>query len=166
MRGQSGGEDFELLGQRRIRIEGEPRLSLAHHVNHFDAGQDCGCGGGRFEAEHRLDTALDAPMVLLDPIVQILAPADPDRLQRRRERSCKRFVVSQETIASRLVWLPSMTMRSGRPMTLQRLSEEAFGRRQVALLAEIEFDGVADTVDGAIEIHPLATDLDWPRTLM
>jgi hypothetical protein len=69
MRGQSGGEDFELLGQGRIRIEGVPRLSLAHHVDHFDAGKDGGGGGRRFEAEHRPDPALDAPMVLLDPIV-------------------------------------------------------------------------------------------------
>jgi hypothetical protein len=81
MRGQSGGEDFELLGQGRIRIEGVPRLSLAHHVNHFDSGQHGGGGGRRFEAEHRPDTAFDAPMVLLDPIVQVLTPADPDRLQ-------------------------------------------------------------------------------------
>jgi hypothetical protein len=35
----------------------------------------------RFEAEHGPDAALDAPMVLLDPIVEILAPADADRVQ-------------------------------------------------------------------------------------
>lgn len=32
------GEDGELLGEGRIWIEGESRLSFAHHVNHFDAG--------------------------------------------------------------------------------------------------------------------------------
>ena len=32
------GEDGELLGKGRIWIEGESRLSFAHHVNHFDAG--------------------------------------------------------------------------------------------------------------------------------
>jgi len=62
MRGQSGGEDFELLGQGSIRIEGIPRLSLAHQVNPFDAGKDGGGGGRRFEAKHRPDPALDAPM--------------------------------------------------------------------------------------------------------
>lgn len=40
IRGQSHGKNFELLSQRRIRIEGVSRLSLAHHVNHFDTGQD------------------------------------------------------------------------------------------------------------------------------
>lgn len=45
-------------------------------------------------------------------------------------------------------------------MTLQPLSEEALGCRQVALLAEPKLDCVTDSVDGAIEIHPLAADLD------
>ncbi|SJM32394.1 Putative cyclase (Adenylyl-or guanylyl-)(Adenylate-or guanylate-) (fragment) [Mesorhizobium delmotii] len=48
----------------------------------------------------------------------------------------------------------------GPAMTCQRLFEEALGRRQVALLAEPEFDCVADTVDGAVEMHPLPADLD------
>ncbi len=46
MRRRSRGEDFELLGQGRIRIEGILRLSLANHVNHFDAGKDGGGGRG------------------------------------------------------------------------------------------------------------------------
>lgn len=100
MRGQSGGEDFELLGQGRIRIEGVPRLSLAHHVDHLHAGQDGGGGGRRFEAEHWPDPALDAPMVLLDPIVKYWLRRIRIGFSRRRARSCKRFVVSQETIAS------------------------------------------------------------------
>jgi hypothetical protein len=38
IRGQLCGKNFELLCQGWIRIEGVPRLSLAHHVDHFDAG--------------------------------------------------------------------------------------------------------------------------------
>lgn len=34
-----GGDDFELLGDGRIWIEGVPRLSLAHHVDHLDPAQ-------------------------------------------------------------------------------------------------------------------------------
>ncbi len=37
------------------------------------------------------------------------------RFGARRERSRSRFSASHETIALRLVWLPSMTTRSGRP---------------------------------------------------
>ena len=45
-------------------------------------------------------------------------------------------------------------------MSRKRLAQEAFGRRQVTVFAEEELDRVADAVDGSIEIHPLATDLD------
>lgn len=77
----SGGKDFELLCQGWIRIEGVPRPSLAHHVDHFDAGQDNASGDGRLEPEHRPRTALNAPMILPEPIVHILALPDEDRLQ-------------------------------------------------------------------------------------
>lgn len=45
-------------------------------------------------------------------------------------------------------------------MALQGLPQEAFGRRQVTVFAEEECDRIAKAVDGAIEIHPLAADLD------
>ena len=45
-------------------------------------------------------------------------------------------------------------------MTLQRLSKEALGRRQMPMLAEMEFDRVADAVDGSVEIHSSSADLD------
>jgi len=48
----------------------------------------------------------------------------------------------------------------GTAMTLQRLSKEALGRRQIPMLAEMEFDRVADAVDGSVEIHPSSADLD------
>lgn len=43
---------------------------------------------------------------------------------------------------------------------LQRFAEEALGCRQAAVPAEPELDRVADAVDGAVEIHPLTSDLD------
>lgn len=64
-----GSEDFELLGERRVRIEGVPRLSFAHHVDHLDAGQGDSGGVRRFEIEHRPHPALDAPMILLDAVI-------------------------------------------------------------------------------------------------
>ena len=45
-------------------------------------------------------------------------------------------------------------------MARQRFCEEALCRRQVTVLAEPELNGVADSVDGAIEIHPSTADLD------
>jgi hypothetical protein len=51
-------------------------------VDHLDAGQDNLDARLRLEAEHRPYTALDSPVILFDPIVQIPALADADRLQR------------------------------------------------------------------------------------
>ncbi|BCH35735.1 hypothetical protein MesoLjLc_76650 [Mesorhizobium sp. L-8-10] len=45
-------------------------------------------------------------------------------------------------------------------MALQGLADEAFCSLQVTVLAEEEFDRVADAVDGAVKIHPATTDLD------
>ena len=50
--GCSRGEGFGLFGDRRTGFVGKPRLSLAHHVDHLDAGQDDGGGRLRLEAEH------------------------------------------------------------------------------------------------------------------
>jgi len=50
-------------------------------------------------------------VILLDPVVEVLAPADAIGFKERRERSRSRLSPSQAMIASRLVWLPSMTMR-------------------------------------------------------
>jgi hypothetical protein len=41
----SSSEDAELLGKGWCWIVGIPRLTFAHHVNHFDAGQYCCCAG-------------------------------------------------------------------------------------------------------------------------
>jgi hypothetical protein len=49
---------------------------------HLDAGKDCRGTSHRLENEHGPDPALDAPMVLLDAVVQILALPDADWLQR------------------------------------------------------------------------------------
>ena len=51
-------------------------------MDHFNAAQDSRCAGGRVEAEHGPDPALDAPVILLDAVVKILTLADADRLQR------------------------------------------------------------------------------------
>ncbi len=45
-------------------------------------------------------------------------------------------------------------------MARQSPAQEAFGRRQVTVRAEPELDGVTNAVDGTVDIHPLATNLD------
>ena len=51
-------------------------------MNHLDAGQDGSGAGERLEAEHGSDSSFDAPVILLDAVVQVLALPDTDRLQR------------------------------------------------------------------------------------
>lgn len=48
---------------------------------HLDAGQRDGCRREGLEAQHRSHPTLDAPMVLFDPIIEVLALADADRFQ-------------------------------------------------------------------------------------
>ncbi len=55
---------------------GKPRLSLAHHMDHFDAFEYDPGTCNRLKAEHGADPALDAPMVLLYPVSEILALAN------------------------------------------------------------------------------------------
>jgi hypothetical protein len=45
-------------------------------------------------------------------------------------------------------------------MALQGLTQEACGGSEVSPLAEPEFNSIAIAVDGAIQIPPLAADLD------
>ena len=80
----SGGDRLELLFEGRNRVVGEAALALAHHVNHFDASQGDGGRGERLETQHRPHPPLDAPVILLDPVIQVLALADTDRPQSSR----------------------------------------------------------------------------------
>ena len=76
-----GSQEFELRFQRRTWIIGKSRLLFARHVDQFDAGEDDLGTCHRLEAEHGADAALDASMVLLDPIIEVLALADSDWFQ-------------------------------------------------------------------------------------
>jgi hypothetical protein len=49
----------------------------------FDAAEPDLGTRHRLEAEHGPDAALDASMILFDPIIEVLARIDPDRLQSR-----------------------------------------------------------------------------------
>lgn len=110
--------------------------------------------------KHRPHTALDAPVVLLDPVVQVSTFPDRDRFQPApgtilqsicRVAGSDGFVIGLAAVDDDAI---------GPAMALQGFPEEALGRQQVAMLAEPEFDRVADAVDGAVEIHPLTANLD------
>ena len=89
-------------------------------------------------------------MILFNPIIQILTLADFDRLQ-PAPRTILQAICGVTGNDSLVVGLATINNDAAWPaMPIQRLCEEPFGRRQVTLLAEPEFDRVADTVDGAV----------------
>jgi hypothetical protein len=97
-------------------------------------------------------------MILFDPVVQILALADADRLQwfARLFPQTAFSIAGNDCLIICLATVNEDGFRS--PMTLQRLAKEAFGRQQITVLAEEKLDGVAETVDGSIQIHPATPD--------
>lgn len=72
-------------------------------MDHLYAGEDDLRACRRLEAEHGQNAVLDAPMVLLDWVIEILALADVDSFKERRDRSRRRFSASLEITASLLV---------------------------------------------------------------
>jgi hypothetical protein len=50
-------------------------------VNQFDIAQHSASTVYRLEAKHRTNTLFDGTMILIDPVIQIAALADQDRLQ-------------------------------------------------------------------------------------
>ena len=45
-------------------------------------------------------------------------------------------------------------------MTVESLVEEPLCRDEIAVLAEEEFNRIANAVDGSIEVHPFAANFD------
>jgi hypothetical protein len=99
-------------------------------------------------------------MVLFDPVMQVFTLAYPDRLQTAPGAILQAIcgVTGHDSLQVGLATVNDDAV--GSAMTCQHFPEKQLGRRQVTLLAEPEFDCVADAVDGAVKIHPLAADLD------
>jgi hypothetical protein len=57
------------------------RLSLSHHVDHFDAIQDRASALHGLKPHHQANPPLDGPMILFDTIIQVGTLADADRLE-------------------------------------------------------------------------------------
>ena len=103
----------------------------------------------RLEAEHGADAALDPAVILLDPVVEILALSDADRLEPPPPRAIPQpafRVTGTDRLAIGLAAVDDDAL--GAAMTLKRLAQEAFGSHQVTVFAEEELDRVADAVDG------------------
>src|SRR6266851_3338514 len=104
------------------------------------------------ESQHRPDSLLHSPMVLLHQIVQVLAGSNLD--------ATRKFAA--------FFHLPHRTMRSsigvqrdlcGHPSVLHRAAEKRIGGVYVPVLAEKEIHRLACFVDGPVQVHPLSVNL-------
>jgi len=71
-----------------------------------------------------LKPSIGRAVILLDAIIEIRLCRIRIGFTPRRDRSCGRFSASHDRMASRLAWLLSMTIRSGRPCCLKALRRE------------------------------------------
>src|SRR5688500_9351341 len=74
-------EPLELLDERQLLGAGVFRLSLSHHVHHFDAARDRASATHGLEPHHRANPPLDGPMILFDTIIEVGALPDAGRLE-------------------------------------------------------------------------------------
>ena len=99
-------------------------------------------------------------MILLDAVVEVSALADANPL-RSAPGAIPQPVVGiagDNRLAVDLAAVDDDPL--GPTMAFKRFPEKPLGRRQVAVFAEPELDGVAGAVDRAIEIHPLSPNLE------
>ena len=131
-----------------------PNLPLSDHYHPLVAGQRSSCRLETAEAETRPDQALDAPMVLLNDVVQVFdlaqareAPQLTRALQGRDRGRIGRILVDRD--------------RAGVPRVrlTQRLAEEPFRRRGVPLGREQKVDRLAAAVHRPIQVGPAPVHL-------
>src|SRR5690606_21376076 len=67
-------------------------------------------------------------------------------------------VAGQDRLLVGLTTIDDNPFRTAMP--LERLAQEPLGRSQIPPLTEPELNRIAVAVDGAVEIHPMPTDLD------
>ena len=114
-------------------------------MHDLHAAKDDACATERFESEHRSDDALDRPVVLLNEVVEILAPP-------KRYRRDMLDVIAFDARGIGAVLVDRDDLR--KTVALDGLSQKALCRSPIALSGEHEVNGVARFVHRAIEILP------------
>src|SRR5271167_1037205 len=130
-------------------------LPLPDHRHRFETCQ-CSSGGSEpAEAEPRSDQTLDAPMILLDNIIQILALPET--------RTAPEFAVSLH-LRDR-PWIGGVLVDRERARIdgvrlRERLAEEPLRRSRIAPCSQQEVDRLPAAVHHPIEIHPTSLHPD------
>src|ERR1700688_2314117 len=130
-------------------------LPLPDHRHRFEPCQ-CSSGGSEpAEAEPRSDQTLDAPMILLDNIIQILALPET--------RTAPEFAVSLH-LRDR-PWIGGVLVDRERARIdgvrlRERLAEEPLRRSRIAPCSQQQVDRLPAAVHRPIEIHPTSLHPD------
>src|SRR4051794_34693317 len=139
-------------------------LSLGQHRHRLHPGQGAPSRPKARKAEHRPGPALNAAVILLDPVVEPAAAAVAGEAP---ELTTPLHLAQRAGIA--LEAGGHDPPRGAGVLTTKRLAEETLGRFLVALGAEPEVDGLPGAVDGAVEVAPLPVhshvrliDVPWP----
>src|SRR5215213_4843057 len=160
MAGSRSGRDPEQAGNkgglsRHVTPANVPNLSFSDHRHSLVAGQRSSGGWQTAKAQTGSDQGFDAPMVLLNDVVEVLDLAQPGEapqltiaLHRRDRGGIGRILVDRDRA------------RVPRMLLAQRLAEEPLGGRGIPLGREQKVDRLAAAVDGAIEVSPAALHLD------
>src|SRR3954466_339669 len=126
-----------------------PNLPLSDHRHPFVASQRSSCGWQTAKAQPRPDQTFDAPMVLLNDVVEVLDLAQPREapqltlaLHRRDRGRIGRILVNRDR-----AWVHRVRLA-------QRLAEEPLGGRGIPLGREQKVDRLAAAVPRAIEGGP------------
>src|SRR3954447_4266250 len=141
-----------LLQYRPAAGKAEALAQPQHRLEAVDRTPGCVEG---LEAAHPRHGSLDPEVVTLDPLLQVLGD-----VVGRGARQEPIFPGCRDggRIGTRAVRADPVRREQG--LILQRLAEEALGGLQIALRGEQEVHGRAVLIDGAVEIAPLAADLD------
>jgi len=132
----------------------QSKLSLPDAMQQLDAGDRDRRICEPLEAEHHSDALLHAPMVLLYLVIQIFRRA---QLRVRSERAIG-FQFAHRTVGCGVA-VQRDCLRAT-PLAFDRFTKECFGGGDIAPGTQPEVDRPTCPVDGAIQVTPLASDLD------
>src|SRR3954466_13169343 len=132
-----------------------PNLPLSDHRHPLVASQRSSCGWQTAKAQPRPDQTFDAPMVLLNDVVEVLDLAQPREapqltlaLHRRDRGRIGRILVDRDR-----AWVHRVRLA-------QRLAEAPLGSRGIPLGGEQKGNRLAPAVDGAIQMVPAPLHLN------
>src|SRR4051794_8568871 len=135
---------------RRHVVHGHgAHLSLGQHRHRLHPGQGAPSRPEALKAEHRPGQALNAAVILLDPVVVPAPAAVPGEAPELTTplHLAQRAGVAREPVGHDSAWIAGVVPAKG-------AAEEALGCSLVALGAEPEVDGLPGAVDGAVEVAP------------